>query len=296
METPPASPNIRRVIPSHIFPSQSTNDWNSMAPRSDAYSLRDSREGIQNPSYRSNYYEGNPMTPSTPSYMGTPSRQPWSPNFMDNGMSPPSTPSRLTLSSSQSSPRHLPSIAPLAQQGPPVRSMYDGDGSSSMDSFSLPVNQSYSSLDNTREESFSHQPPQLVSGNQPYDDRWVTVFGFDPSQRGLVMSHFQKYGDIIRSKIGEGNWIDIQYQTRVQAQKAITKNGKLIDRSLMVGVTPAVAVREQVATAPPRSIGSTEPRYRPAQGAYAVEPLIPKSAPTAYSALWSKVLEYIFNL
>ena len=49
---------------------------------------------------------------------------------------------------------------------------------------------------------------------QEDDDVWVTVYGFQPSQRHLIMKEFSKCGDIL--KFGDGredgtNWVHIQF-------------------------------------------------------------------------------------
>lgn len=49
---------------------------------------------------------------------------------------------------------------------------------------------------------------------QEEDEVWVTVYGFQPSQRHLIMKEFSKCGDIL--KFGDGredgtNWVHIQF-------------------------------------------------------------------------------------
>ena len=49
---------------------------------------------------------------------------------------------------------------------------------------------------------------------QEDDEVWVTVYGFQPSQRHLIMKEFAKCGDIL--KFGDGcedgtNWVHIQF-------------------------------------------------------------------------------------
>ena len=56
----------------------------------------------------------------------------------------------------------------------------------------------------------------------------------------FVLRQFQKYGEIIKHKVGEGNWITVQYASKLQAQKALTKNGKIIADGLMIGVVPCI--------------------------------------------------------
>lgn len=38
----------------------------------------------------------------------------------------------------------------------------------------------------------------------------------------------------------DGNWMHIQYQSKLQAKKALSKNGKIFGDSIMLGVTPCI--------------------------------------------------------
>ena len=38
----------------------------------------------------------------------------------------------------------------------------------------------------------------------------------------------------------EGNWLHIHYQSKLQAKKALSKNGKVFGNSIMVGVAPCI--------------------------------------------------------
>jgi len=38
----------------------------------------------------------------------------------------------------------------------------------------------------------------------------------------------------------EGNWIHIHYQSKLQAKKVLSKNGKVFGGSIMVGVAPCI--------------------------------------------------------
>lgn len=76
------------------------------------------------------------------------------------------------------------------------------------------------------------------------DETWITVFGFPQSATSFVLQEFSVYGQIIRNIPNpQGNWLHIQYQTKLQAQKAISKNGKILANSLMVGVMPCIDKR-----------------------------------------------------
>ncbi len=39
---------------------------------------------------------------------------------------------------------------------------------------------------------------------------------------------------------GEGNWIHIQFQNKLQAKRAISKSGKVFGGKIMVGVTQCI--------------------------------------------------------
>lgn len=65
---------------------------------------------------------------------------------------------------------------------------------------------------------------------------WITVFGFPPSKASFIINQFSQYGKILDHKMGEGNWMHIAYETKFEAEKALSKNGKMFDQVLMIGV------------------------------------------------------------
>eukprot|EP00884_Botryococcus_braunii_P008679 jgi/Botrbrau1/17812/Bobra.0127s0059.2 len=68
---------------------------------------------------------------------------------------------------------------------------------------------------------------------------WVTVFGFPPSAETLIMQEFSRCGDILHFVSGRDdavNWTHIQYANKYQAQRALAKNGELLNGQLMIGV------------------------------------------------------------
>lgn len=94
-------------------------------------------------------------------------------------------------------------------------------------------------------------PPDLLETSQqqqsstsPVDDTWVTIFGHPPSATSYVLQEFANYGQIVRYtppvQTEQGNWLHVKYQTRMQAQKALAKNGKVLGGQFMVGVMPCV--------------------------------------------------------
>ncbi|PSC73480.1 Nucleoporin NUP53 [Micractinium conductrix] len=80
------------------------------------------------------------------------------------------------------------------------------------------------------------------AGGEGYDDVWVTVFGFGPSDLPLVIREFSKAGDIVQfGTFGEAaqvNWVHLQYQNKHAAQRALLRNSDQLSASCMVGVKP----------------------------------------------------------
>lgn len=72
------------------------------------------------------------------------------------------------------------------------------------------------------------------------NDRWVTVFGFPQNYTSIVTKYFGDCGEIIKQKHAEnqGNWIHLLFRTKLDAERALGKNGKIIDSKLniMIGV------------------------------------------------------------
>jgi len=201
-------------------------------------------------------------------------------------------------------------------QAPPFSSIYDSDGSietskanlstsvaltSGPDITSIPENHlSKSSTSGIR--SATTAPFETIFKNsvsqtdEISDDRWVTVFGFSTTSLSLILRQFQKYGDIVRYQLGEGNWVYIQYQNKFQAQKAFTKNGKIIEDGLMIGVVPCSNRNRRENSRLNHEDAVVQYQYKPHTNSYAVEPSAPKNIPTPHSSIWSKIMEYIFNI
>jgi len=66
-------------------------------------------------------------------------------------------------------------------------------------------------------------------GDAAADPTWITVFGFNNSATSFILKQFRQYGIILQHVINQdgGNWIHIQYKTKIQAKKAMSKNGKV---------------------------------------------------------------------
>ncbi|XP_047327378.1 nuclear pore complex protein NUP35-like isoform X2 [Impatiens glandulifera] len=75
-----------------------------------------------------------------------------------------------------------------------------------------------------------------IGGNN--EEEWVTVYGFLPGDTNLVLREFEKCGVILKHVLGprSSNWMNILYQSRADAQKALSRNGLQINSVLIVGV------------------------------------------------------------
>lgn len=96
----------------------------------------------------------------------------------------------------------------------------------------------------------SPSPPQIdpfytqgesIGPTDELDETWVTIFGFPAAAASFILQQFSQYGNILKHVISiEGNWLHIHYQSKLQAKKALSKNGKIFGGSIMVGVTRCI--------------------------------------------------------
>lgn len=66
---------------------------------------------------------------------------------------------------------------------------------------------------------------------------WITVFGFPQNAVTAILSHFSQCGSILEKVCSSGNWIHLRFSSRMECDKALLYNGKIICNNLMVGVT-----------------------------------------------------------
>ncbi|CAI5710172.1 unnamed protein product [Hyaloperonospora brassicae] len=80
--------------------------------------------------------------------------------------------------------------------------------------------------------------PNVHSEEWGHDKQyWVTVFGFPPSARSFILHQFQSVGEVVNySSSTGGNWLHLRYYTRLQAEKALSYDGRTLASSIMVGV------------------------------------------------------------
>ncbi|XP_054915709.1 nucleoporin NUP35 isoform X2 [Poeciliopsis prolifica] len=211
---------------------------------------------------------------------------------------------------------------------PPVRSIYDdlvitGTPLSALKQ-SFPVMQSPLSarqastpgavfqqgcLSPAQIDPFYSQGESLSSDDQ-LDQTWVTVFGFPPASASYILLQFAQYGNIVKHTMASpGNWMHLQYQSRLQARKALSKDGKVFGDSIMVGVKPCIdksVMGSSEAVSPPLSVSSSvfpsTPRsaIRPLSASYRssgsdYQVVTDRQTPRKDDSFVSKAMEYMFG-
>ncbi|KAK7098326.1 nucleoporin NUP35-like isoform X2 [Littorina saxatilis] len=150
------------------------------------------------------------------------------------------------------------------------------------------------------------------------DETWVTIFGFPPGATSFILQQFSQYGNILKHiPSAEGNWMHVHYQSKLQAKKALSKNGKVYGGRMMIGVLPCIdkSVMENkengdVCSTPVTphmmpidlnsSVRSVGTPIRPLTAAYAAsrseyEVLKNRQTPKKDNSIVSKVKEYMFG-
>ncbi|KFB49118.1 AGAP008619-PA-like protein [Anopheles sinensis] len=84
-------------------------------------------------------------------------------------------------------------------------------------------------------------PSSYESGGkqeQQEHSNWVTVFGFPQNATSIILSHFMGIGTILDKQpaLQGGNWIHLRYSSRIECNRAINFNGRIVSPGLMVGV------------------------------------------------------------
>ncbi|XP_069090231.1 nucleoporin NUP35 [Pleurodeles waltl] len=170
-------------------------------------------------------------------------------------------------------------------------------------------------------DPFYSQGDALTSDDQ-LDDTWVTIFGFPQASASYILLQFAQYGNILKHVMSNtGNWMHVQYQSKLQARKALSKDGRVFGESIMVGVKPCIdkSVMESsdrssacstssVFSPPVRTIGTpvqsaTTPRattMRPLAAAYKAstsdyQVVADRQTPRKDDSLVSKAMEYMFG-
>ncbi|XP_074551210.1 nucleoporin NUP35 [Halichoeres trimaculatus] len=153
---------------------------------------------------------------------------------------------------------------------------------------------------------------EALSSEDLLDQTWVTVFGFPPASASYILLQFAQYGNILKHTMASpGNWMHLQYQSRLQARKALSKDGKVFGDAIMVGVKPcidksvmdsSIAVSSPLSTSFSTSTLPSTPRsaIRPLSAAYKnsssdYQVVADRQTPRKDDSFVSKAMEYMFG-
>jgi len=161
-----------------------------------------------------------------------------------------------------------------------------------------------------------------VTANDEVDPMsvWVTVFGFPQAAASFIVSQLAACGTVLSQSLPtNGNWMHLRFQTKLQAKKALSKNGSVIGNTIMIGVRQCTdeSVLEQGNTTcgnaslletsyntsnianlstgfgTPRQIRPLTQAFKEAQAESKVVPSI--NTPNKNDGIVNKALEYIFG-
>lgn len=149
-----------------------------------------------------------------------------------------------------------------------------------------------------------------ANGNTRVADFWVTIFGFSPGASSMVLQHFTLCGTIVDVVHApqNGNWMHVRFSSRIESDKALNYNHKVIAGNVMVGVTRCTersvidkensnALANQDTASPAPSSPAIRPfaqqSYKLAQKDSSVSPS--KDVPQKSSGLMDKAMDLIFG-
>uniref|UniRef100_A0A182Q1L5 Nucleoporin NUP35 n=1 Tax=Anopheles farauti TaxID=69004 RepID=A0A182Q1L5_9DIPT len=111
--------------------------------------------------------------------------------------------------------------------------------------------------DYNRNASLSASPTVSPFGHQPQPvqeevkcSNWITVFGFPQNAASKILSHFISIGTVVDKQPAPqgGNWVHLRYTSRLECDRALNYNGRIISDGLMIGVQycrdPAILGKE----------------------------------------------------
>jgi len=135
------------------------------------------------------------------------------------------------------------------------------------------------------------------------DQRWITVFGFNAKDELIVRQQLAICGNIVRYVPGPSgsNWMHLRFESAIQAQAALGKNGELIGGATMIGVMPCrdqEVLRDAASSSSGIAVTPLPPSaiFRPTARDYEVERTDTPVAPKPRSSIWNTVLDYAFGM
>lgn len=154
------------------------------------------------------------------------------------------------------SARPQPIAARLAEDAPPVLSLHEYGSLTPERKYAASQDQD-GAFGGAEQRSSPASPSRTMQVDDAAADgrvgegNWVTVFGFAGGRSSEVLAYFRRLGAVEQVQMGQGNWMHIKYVALWAAQKAIAKNGAILQTagSCMVGVLPMQRALEQVGLA-----------------------------------------------
>ncbi|XP_035460336.1 nucleoporin NUP35 isoform X3 [Scophthalmus maximus] len=140
---------------------------------------------------------------------------------------------------------------------------------------------------------------ETLSSDDQLDQTWITVFGFPPASASYILLQFAQYGNILKHTMASpGNWMHLQYQSRLQARKALSKDGKVYGDAIMSVMDSSEAVCSPLASSalpstPRSAIRPLSATYRSSTSDYQV--LADRQTPRKDDSFVSKAMEYMFG-
>ncbi|XP_004535092.1 nucleoporin NUP53 [Ceratitis capitata] len=135
-----------------------------------------------------------------------------------------------------------------------------------------------------------------------YTDFWVTIYGFPPSAISTILQHFAQCGTIVDKVFSpqNGNWVHLKYASRLECDKALNYNEKILGNNIMIGVTQCkdknIIDKENMCennTQPCKVRPLAQNAYKSAQNDSAVDNNI--SLPQKSSGLMNKAMDLFFG-
>lgn len=255
------------------------------------------QSGIHHNIYASPTYQDTNRSPFSQSGTGMNQQQQklfkYHPTSHDNSISAPPTVGLFDSLREERNQTTTPmkQVTSPFQQFPATNDSYVNTSGFNVSRVMSPI-QNISSLNETRN----------ALNKPPFNSFWITVFGFPPSSIATILSHFAQCGTIVDKIFSpqNGNWIHLRFSSRIECDKALNFNGKIIANSLMIGVVPCTdqtIITEDVVREDRENVTKMRPLSRvivsTSQTPTTVEPNV--FAPKLNNGIVSKAMDLFFG-
>jgi len=179
------------------------------------------------------------LTPTTPAGPGTPGH---GGSALRNGSSndKPGGPPTKGLFSTPTHSQHLSRVLDTQVPTSPLAANMGGTPRAQMNCTPMPNTPqlSFGASGATPKLFNNTHDSSLSSHGEGSNMTWVTVFGFPPSAASYILKQFSQCGTVLQHHVPvSGNWMHIRYQTRTQASSALSRSGRVLSGTLMIGVS-----------------------------------------------------------